>query len=256
MSKSPYETLIESELLKKRKTQKTFKGIYEILPSMYNVLILLPFCRGELCNIDDKEMVIIQDSFQFFIHDSAFKIRNIFLLMEIGSYGDASILLRSLIETFVIYKYFALKKDGNGLEKYYEVDASKRSKLRIKDIFENVVPNYYDKYYAFLCLNTHGNPISQAVSRSNVTQGSPSSNIYNINVNMFASIYNQLLPMIVGIINLYKYIYPNNVLDTENITKEELPKIYKFVYDDIKFREQNYPEQKEMLDYYKQIIKI
>lgn len=256
MSKSPYETLVESEIIKKIKTQETFKGIYKILPSIYNVLMLLPFYRGKLCDDNDTEMVCIQDAFQFFIHDSGFKIRNIISLMEIGSYGDASILLRTLIETFIIYKYYIMKKDGTGLKDYFSNDSNRKGKPRIKDIFEKVVPDYYDKYYSNLCLNTHGNPFAQAVSRSNVSKGSPSSNIYNINIDTFASVYNQLLPMIIGIINLYKYVYPNNVLDTGNITKEELPKVYQFIIEDMNYREKNFPKQKEILNYYKQIINI
>ena len=254
MNKTPYQGLLESEIIKRKKTQDELKGVYQLFTSIYNVLILLPFYKGELCSNDDEEKVLIQDAFQFFIHDTGFKVRNIMLLMEIGGYVDASILLRSLLETFVIYKYFIMNNDGSGLKEYFEINPTKRKK--IKDIFEVVIPGFYDKYYASLCLNTHGNPFSQAVYRSNVVDGSPSSNINNINIKTFSIIYNQLLPLIIGVINLYKYVYPKNILDNEKITKDELPKIYNYILSDIEYREKNYPMQKEMIDYYNKIIEI
>lgn len=254
MKRTPYQGLIESEIIKREKTQKELKGIYDNLPSIFNVLILLPFYTGDLCSEDDKEMVLIQDAFQFYIHDVGFKIRNILSLMEIGSYSDASILFRSFLETFIIYKFYILKKDGKGLSEYF--DPNSKNRKRIKDIFESVVPEFYDKYYSFLCLNTHGNPFSLAVFRSNVVQGNPCSDIKNINIDVYSSIYNQLLPMILGVINLYKYVYPDNNLESDKFTSKELSRIKKYILNDIEYRKNNYPKQKEMINYYNKIIEI
>ena len=55
----------------------------------------------------------------------------IFNLMKIGNYCDVGILFRSLLESFIVYKYFILNKDGTGLLKYYEVDYTKKEIIRI-----------------------------------------------------------------------------------------------------------------------------
>jgi hypothetical protein len=217
----------------------------------------MPFSTGKLCDDSEKELVQIQDLFQFFIYDAPFKIRNIFNLMEIGSYCDAGILFRSLVETFIIYKYFIINNDGSGLTKYYETDRSKRSKKRIKDIFESVVPNFYDDLYDELCMNTHGNPLTQAILRGNVSRETPiKSNINNINIGWFSIISDQLLPLIIGIIDLYKYVFPNNTLENNKQIKEDLKIVYQFIYDDMEERKNKFPNQRKMIEYYNQIIKI
>lgn len=257
MNEKPYHTLINSEIVKRKKIKQEIPGLYSFMPSLYNVLLIMPFCTGELCDDNDIEMVKIQDLFQFFIYDVSFKVRNIFNLMEVGSYCDAGILFRTLVESFIIYKYFILNKDGTGLSKYYEVDISKRSKKRIKDIFESVIPGFYDDLYDELCMKTHGNPLIQAIFRGNVSKDNPiKSNIYNINIHWFSYISNQLLPLIIGIIDLYKYVYPNNTLKANKIIENDLEIVYKFIYADIEDRKNSCPNQLKMIEFYNQLIEI
>lgn len=257
MNFKPYETLINSEIIKRKKLYQEVPGLIEFFPNLYNVLLRMPFCTGKLCDDNDLEMVNIQDMFQFFIYDVAFKVRNIFNLMEVGSYCDAGILFRTLVESFIIYKYFILNKDGSGLSKYYDTNISKRSKKTIKDIFENVIPGFYDDIYFELCMKTHGNPFIQAIFRGNVSKKSPlKSNVYNINLDWFSYILNQLLPLIIGIINLYKYVYPNNTLSNNIIDKKDLENVYKFIYADIESRKKLYPKQLKMIEFYDEMIKI
>ena len=173
----PYNILVNSEIIKKNKMHQQLPGMYDFLPHVYNVLMKLPFCMGSLCDDNDLNMVKIQDSFQFFIYDLPFKIRNIISLMEIGSYHDAGILFRSLVESFICYKFYIEKEDGDGLSRYI-LRTSKRS---IKDIFESVIPGYYDDIYSTLCCLTHNNPLTQALFRGNISRQKPlESNINNI----------------------------------------------------------------------------
>ena len=78
--------------------------------------------------------------------------------------------------------------------------------MRIKDIFEKVIPGYYDSLYSELCKATHSNPLLQAIFRGNVSKSVPiKSNINNINLDWFSYVTNQLEPLIIGTIELYKY---------------------------------------------------
>ena len=166
---TPYQTLLKSEKIKRNKTKSEIPGFYNFIPSVYNVFIKMPFIHGTLAEDIDTELIKIQDLFQFFVYDFPFKARNIYNLMEIGSYFDATILFRSLVKSFIIYKYYILKKDGTGLSNYFLGN----SKMRIKDIFEKVIPGYYDSLYSKLCKATHSNPLLQAIFRGNVSKSVP-----------------------------------------------------------------------------------
>ena len=253
LNQTPYEMLVKSEIIKRDKTRDKIPGFYNFIPSVYNVFIKMPFKQGKLAEDEDIEMIRIQDLFQFFIYDFPLKIRNIYNLMEIGSYFDATILFRSLIESFIIYKYYIMKRDGTGLSNYF----LQNSKVRIKDIFEKVIPGYYDSLYSELCKATHSNPLMQAIFRGNVSKDTPiKSDINNINIDWFSYVSNQLEPVIIGTIELYKYVYPNNTLLLDKNAKTDLDYIYNFINGDIEDRKKKYPQQKEMIDYYNEIIKI
>lgn len=253
MKGMPYEILLNSEPIKRRKTMEAIPGFYNFTPSLFNVLLLLSHSRGELCNIEDKENVQIQDLFQFYIYDFPFKLRNIISLMEIGSYADAIILFRTLAENFIVYKYFIVRSDGTGLSNYY----SRKTSKKIKDVFEQVAPGYYDSLYDELGHATHGDPILQAIMRGNVSKSEPiKSNINNINLDWFSYVFNQLEPIIIGVIELYKKVYPNNTLNTSKSVKKNLDVIYTFINNNINDRIKRYPKQAEMIKFYNEIIKI
>ena len=253
MKGTPYENMIKSEIIKKQKTMMKIPGLYNFLPSLFNVLMVMPHSLGKLCDLEDEEYVKIQDLFQFYIYDFPFKIRNIISLMEIGSYADATILFRTLVENFIIYKYYIMEKDGTGLSNYY----SRKSKQSIKKIFESVVPGYYDYLYGELCHATHGDPIMQAIFRGNVSKDTPmKSNINNINLDWFSYVINQLEPIIIGVIELYKKVYPNNTLETSKNVQNDLKIIYEFINSNIDDRRKKYPKQSRMIEFYDNMIEI
>ncbi|MCX8075273.1 MAG: hypothetical protein N2749_06800 [Clostridia bacterium] len=251
--KQPYLVLIESEEVKRNKTKLNIPGIYNFLPHVYDALMKLPFYCGKLAEDDDINMIKIQDVFQFYIYDFPFKIRNIYSLMEIGSYADAVILYRSLIESFIFYKYYILRKDGHGLSKYI----LRESKKTLKDIFECVIPGYYNDIYSELCKFTHGNPLIQAIFRGNVSKDKPlKSNINNINIDWFSYIHNQLIPLIIGVTEMYKIVFPNNIIKNDEILIKDLEYVYKFINDDIDYRKEFFITQLPMINYYNKIIRM
>lgn len=253
MKDSPYEIMLKSEIIKREKTRTAIPGFYKFVPSLFNVLLLLPHSRGELCDTNNKELVQIQDLFQFYIYDFPFKIKNIISLMEMGSYADAVILFRTLAENFIVYKYFVINNDGIGLSNYY----SRKTKKSIKDIFEKVIPGYYDSLYDELGHATHGDPIFQAIFRGNVSKSEPiKSNINNINIDWFSYVFNQLEPIIIGVIELYKKVYPNNTLETSKSVKDDLIAVYNFINNNINDRKKRFPNQSSIINYYNQIIKF
>ncbi len=101
LEKNPHKKLIESESIKRNKIRQAIPCFYNFEPFLYNLLLEMPFCTGKLADDEDIELIKIQDLFQFYVYDFLFKVRNIFSLMEFGSYSDASTLFRSLVESFI-----------------------------------------------------------------------------------------------------------------------------------------------------------
>lgn len=249
--KEPYITLLESEEIKKNKTRAEIPGFYNFIPHVYNTLLKLHTLTGELAKDEDRNLIKIQDVFQLFIYDVPFKIKNIFNLMEIGGYADAVILYRSFVESFIVYKYFILTNNGEGLSKY----VLEEHKMRIKDIFEKTIPGYYESLYSEMCKFIHGNPLVTAIFHGNVTENIPlKTNIFNINLKWFSYISNQLMPLIIGVIEMYKVVFPNNTIEENYKVKNEIDLIYNFIKNDINDRETSFPQQKKMIDYYNKII--
>lgn len=251
--KQPYLVLVESEEIKRNKTISSISELYNCIPYIYNILLKLPFCVGKLAEDDDFNMIKIQDVFQLYMYDFPFKVRNIYSLMEIGSYSDAAILYRSLIESFIFYKYYIINKDGYGLSKYI----FRESKRTIKDIFEAVIPGYYNDIYSQLCNFTHSNPLLQGLFRGNVSKDKPlKTDINNINIDWFGYIHNQLIPLIIGIVEMYKIVFPNNKITENDVLMEDLEYVYKFVRNDVNYRKEYFPDQTKMIDYYDKIIEM
>src|SRR5574344_1897437 len=229
-----YDLMLYSETIKVKKTHETIKGLYKFIPNIYDVLIQLVNNKGELAPEDDMNWIKIQDSFQFFIFDAPYKIRSIFILLDIANYGDAVIIYRSLVETYMYYKFFIRKKDGDGLQRYIERTTGRS----IKDVMDGVCPGFYDTTYQELCNHTHGNPWFQAIFRGNVDKDNPLKfRMDNINLDWYSYISNQVIPLIQGIINLFQEVYPNNTLATNATITSEMKIIKDFVYTDFDERE-------------------
>ena len=250
---SRYKLIVKGEETKKAKTYNTLKGLYSILPTMYDTLWKINEFRGQLANDTEQDLLKIQDLFQFFSSEFHYKIRSIFILSEIGNYSDACILLRSLIETFFYFKYYIVKNNGSKLSSYVLQD--KKNTTRIKDIMEFIAPNYYETQYAQLCKFTHGNPLLLGLFRGNVDKSQPLRyNIFDINIDWYSYILNLTMPLIVGMFNMFEKVYKNNTIKTFKPLDNDIKRVKEFIINDMNERYRIYPKQREMIDMYKKII--
>ena len=247
-----YDRLIESEKIKIKKTKDAFGKELEFVGHIYNYFLILPFSTGELCDDSDLNAVKIQDAFQRYIYDIPFKIRSIYKLLEIANYADAAILLRTLIESTIVYKFYISRNDGDGLSKYI----LRKSGRSIKDIMEKVLPNYYDSIYASLCKFTHGDIFAQTIFRSNVSaKDYTTTNIENINSKWFYYVSNQTISIIPCIFDMYDMVFPNNVVfDNQELVSER-----KYIVDTIRnfieMMTKNDTKNETFYHYYKELIK-
>lgn len=245
-----YDKLIESEKKKIKKTKEAFGKEFEFVGHIYNYLLILPFSTGKLCDDSDINAIKIQDAFHQYIYEVPFKIRSIYKLLEIANYADAAILLRTLIESTLVYKFYISKNDGDGLSKYI---LRKENPPSIHKIMKAILPGFYDDVYSSLCEFTHGNIFVQTVFRSNVSSNS-TTNINNIYHKWFYYVSNQTISIIPCIFDMYDVVFPNNTI-SENL---ELLKERKYVVDTIlRFIEEmtaNDAEKKSFYHYYKELI--
>lgn len=226
--------------------------MYDILDLIYDNLLKINEFRGEY-EKDDIELYKIQEQFQFFLTEFPYKFRSIILLMEIGNYTDASIILRSLIETFCFFKYYAVKNQGQKLIEYINQD--KKSKIRIKDIMEDIAPGFYDKEYALLCNSSHGNPNLMGILRGNVDRNNYLKyNMYNINEDWASMIINLTLPLIVGMFNMFDFIFKDSKIKSFKSLDDNIKIVLDFINSDIVNRYERFPKQREMIDKYKMMI--
>lgn len=250
---SRYNLMVESEETKKIKTYNTLKGLYSILPMMYDTLWKINEFRGELADNTEQDLLKIQDLFQFFLSEFPYKIRSIFILSEVGNYSDACILLRSLIETFFYFKYYIVKNNGSKLSSYVMQD--KKNTTRIKDIMEFIAPNYYETQYAELCKFTHGNPLLLGIFRGNVDKSQPLKySIFNINIDWYSYILNSTMPLIIGMFNMFEKVYKNNTIKKFKPLENDIKKVKEFIINDMNERYSLYPKQRKMIDMYRKII--
>ena len=246
-----YDKLIESEKEKIKKTKEAFGKEFEFVGHIYNYLLILPFSTGKLCDDSDINAIQIQDAFHQYIYEIPFKIRSIYKLLEIANYADAAILLRTLIESTLVFKFYISKNDGDGLSKYI---LRKENAPSIHKIMKAVLPGFYDDVYSSLCEFTHGNIFAQTVFRSNVSANNTTTNINNIYHKWFYYVSNQTISIIPCIFDMYDVVFPNNTI-SENL---ELVKERKYVVDTIlRFIEEmtaNDAEKKSFYHYYKELI--
>lgn len=250
---SRYTLMIDGENNKRTKSNLLLNGLYIILPEIYDTLWKINEFRGEYAKEDDIQLIKIQDLFQFFLAEFPYKIRDIFLLAEIGNYSDSCILLRSLVETFIYFKYYIIKNDGDGLSQY----VARESKKRIIDIMEKVVPGYYNNEYAQLCKFTHGNPMILGLFRGNVNKSQPFKyDINGINLDWYSYIINLTFPIIVGMFNMFEIVYSKNTIKTFKPLEEKVKYLKKFVLNDMNERYKKYPQQRDTIDRYRKIIEF
>lgn len=252
---SRYQIMIDSEKIKKEKCYSTLKGLYTILPLIYDTLLKINEFRGELAKDTEEDLLRIQDLFQFFAVDFPYKIRSIIMLSEIGNYSDACIILRSLTETFFYFKYYIVKNNGKKLSSYVMQD--KKNTTRIKDIMEFIAPTFYDTQYDELCNFAHGNPLSVGLFRGNVDKTDPLKyNAYNINVDWYGYILNLTMPLIVGFFNMFNQVYKNNTIKTYKMLEKNIEKVKEFIINDMNERYIVYPKQRKTIDMYRKIIEF
>lgn len=246
-----FNKLLESEQIKIQKTKDTFGKEFELVQHICNFLIALPFSTGKLCDDSDINNIKIQDPFLLFIYDVPFKIRSIYKLLEIANYADAAIILRTLAEATIVYKFYISKNDGEGLSRYI----LRKTKRSIKDIMNDILPGYYDNVYASLCNFTHGDAIAQAIFRNILNKEPLKTHIAGINSKWFYYVSNQTISIVPCIIDMYDMVFPNNIISGNCELSKEKEYIFDIINKFINTMTNEYTAKTTFYHYYQELLK-
>ena len=78
----------------------------------------------------------------------------------------------------------------------------------------------------------------------------------NCKLEYYSYVMNQLLPLPIGVVNLYKLVFPNNAMGMDSEMSKDLNIVTEFIENDIADRRTLYPSQIPMIDCYNKIIEV
>jgi hypothetical protein len=246
-----YKFLLDFEITKKKRILELHKASGEVYSHMIDLLFYMGYSKGKL--VEDKEhwIYMIQDVAQFYFMETAYGFRVIETLLLAGNFTYASIILRTMLDSFAAYRFYMNRRDGVG----YESFINKKSKRSWKDIYDNLSKDFYDNQYSTLSSSVHSNPITNHVFRlegiSNLKQNYATD---NISIDFYSVLYNQIVHLFKGIYKLFFDIFPENIFNEEYYV-ELAKKLMNYINEDIFYRRIHYPKQVTMINDYENFIR-
>ncbi|MFW6002758.1 MAG: hypothetical protein ACOCQD_05395, partial [archaeon] len=190
------------------------------------------------------------DTGQFYWMETAYNVRSVEMLLKSGNITQASLVLRSMIDAFVVYRFYMNRKDGNGYYKFIMRESSRSW----KDLYDDLSPEFYDNQYALLSKSVHSDPITNHVLRYNGPDGIRQTyTSEEISLDFYVAVFNKLIHLYKGIVLLFHDLFPDNTLSDYYIQMEQ--ELLDFINDDIEYRSKKYQEQKPMIKQYNELIK-
>lgn len=228
------EDIIKGEVETYQITHSFLKGIHDNVPRAINVLLQLMYFTGP-----EKDINTLEGEFHSYVWhqyiQAPYSFRACYILYERGHYLNASILFRSLLESFIQCRYLFNHKDRvSAVWSGRKIKVGNKEKyIRIKDMFEEICPGYFDKYYGKqLSGFAHGKIAANIfrVKRKSPMQGETIV-IPKFDVDLATYVINNIVALLFGYLNFFPKFFPEgfaslnvNLLDEYNHSKEWLQK--------------------------------
>jgi len=134
-------------------TESRLAGFAEYFDRFVNILIELlyatPAAKSPVTDVDSMKVQA-----RHWFHSSALTFRSAVMLSNRGYYLESQILDRSLIEILAKVRYF--HKHPDKLPGFQSLANKKKNRTTWKEIFNEVLPGYYDEYSWSLSYVAHG----------------------------------------------------------------------------------------------------
>lgn len=239
--------------LKTHEIEKSLKTLRELplyderTAKVVNILFALNYHVGEFKDHSD-DFCYFQHSLRMVINSLPYLYSNIFDLLRRGSYAEAVIVYRSVLDSVVVFKYYLHKGNGRKLLNYI----TRKSNAKLFDLYELIVPGFYDKYYKLLSGSAHGNPFHLDIFR-NFKSKKYIEFSGEINIVWLSVVWNQMYSLLPGIIQLYNSIFTENTLESDTKLVEDISNLLNNVLLDEEGRILSHPSQEQIINMYKTI---
>lgn len=238
----------ESNVLQLLNANPQFIEFLNKFEKSIDVLLQLMYFPGPKKDIKSEEGLFRSYSWTQYLQ-APYSFRAAYILFERAYYSESIIIIRSLLEMFIQIRYSYWHKD-----KIKDIWGLKK-RIRFKDMFEEIVSGYYDKYYGkqFSAI-AHRKIIADIfrVKRTSATEAEV------IMVPTFDKIYagyvlNNLVAFLYGYLNLFPIFFKEGFYSVTS----ELSEQYKDSIKELKsYLDKNKKAYPEASDWYSHIEKI
>lgn len=193
-------------------THQRLAGFCDYFDDSINLLIRLYYRFPKIENVESPEGGYLSQ-LGYWFYMTTFSFRAAFLLMENGYYLEANTICRSLIETYVKMRYFAVHQDALKTFERPSVNSKKRPSITFKTMFDEVLPGYYDAHYRWMLSHMAHGGAGSMLFKADISGGPK--NIKADQGVVFSEkwasfIMNNLTCFIFGYLRLYKHQFADD----------------------------------------------
>ena len=246
-----YTFLVEFEENRRKKIIQAHQPSGEVYAHMIDLLFCMGYCKGKLIEDKNHWIYTIQDVAQFYFMESAYSFRVLQTLLLTGNFSYASIILRTMLDSFAAYRFYMNKKDGNGYVKFI----NRKSTRSWKDIYDCLSEGFYEHQYSLLSNSVHSNPITHHIYRlGSISDKKQNYVTDDVSIDFYSGLYNQAIHLFKGIFKMFFDIFPENSFENEGYTN--LAKsVMEYIDGDILYRLNKFPKQEIMINEYNELTR-
>lgn len=209
-----YKDLIVTQQQVATKTLNRMKGFFDFGPLCIDLGFYLQQSFGEMDDVNTLTGKLQSIAYMHYVQ-LPYTLNVIFEQIMKGYYLESQILIRHLFETLVQLKYFY--KHPQDIKLHIEKN------FTIKRMINDITNKPLYKYYQLLCAYAHGFIMKDILRTDRKANRTYLGNVYN-EENCTVSI-NYFFELMLGFINIYGLIYPNNLLDEY----DEVIELFKYI---------------------------
>lgn len=237
-----YDDILRQEIGVASTTQERFYGAAKNVPKIINTLLHLTYHHGVEPEKETPEGHYYQYCW-FAYHRLPYTLRACYLLWTRGYYLEASQLLRHILEVLVKVRY--LKNHTDQAEAVWLNKKFNGRWIKIKDMFDEVLPGYHEIYYGRLLSGfIHGDSAALLFKVELAGPEDPTKVDQGVTYkeNCATYVLNQLVVYILGYLNFFPVAFPDGFASLGNSVKTEWESSRSWCSECIESHKKEYPE--------------
>ena len=250
-----FDDILEGENRTIVETQGIYPGLSQEIPLALNVLTQLNYFKGNAPDIHTNEGSFYSYCGHQYLH-SPYSFRACYMLWERSYYLESAIILRLILERFIQIRYLYRHQDlvnivWSGAKK----KGVKAKKITFKDMFEDIVPGYYDKWYGPILSGFAHSKLAANYFRIERTSPAEATSVMIPRFDKKGTlVINKLIPLLFGYLKFFPIFFPDGFRDSpqELLAKyQNSVNYFKYFMDGFK---EKFPESLPLYEYMDKII--